>query len=258
MRSFPSLLLVIGTAVQLLLSPISAADVPSTEECMQEGVFCFEVLKGQRYSYRIRQDSEPVLFSLFARREPRNGDYASYTWNISLSETIDIGHATLVFVSQDQPHPALKFDISRQEDEKTAFKLYEYKENDEEPWSLIGGNRKNEYIRNYERQEHSVKVTTLEKVDQLIGLESKNLTIEFTIKTELVNKEPSRESITIVTTDGHYFFKDKQEIREYREKRRIAKQKEAARTNMTIIIISVVVGLIVVSAIIFAIFKFRK
>ena len=183
---------------------------PSGDQCLTEGYFCFEVTKGPRYSYRIHPDEERVLFSMYAIRITNS----TFAWNMSLHESIDDGHASILFLQQGQEQPSLKLEVNKQEGDKLVFKLYEWL--GEKDWNQISIHRRAELYHDLVKQDHSVRFNTTPKFDELLGLESKNLTIGIQIKTDLVSGESAKELIEFSTQDGHYFFQDKPEIREYR------------------------------------------
>ena len=133
-------------------------DVPTQDECLQDGFFCFEVTRGPKYTYRIRPDDERAVFRVFARRllpsppvpvsaSSDDGSNSSTTvapptvatvaaaakadgelsWSLSFDSSIMDARADLEFVpieSPDSPAP-LRMTLIKQEDEKAVFKLFE-------------------------------------------------------------------------------------------------------------------------------------
>lgn len=255
-----SILLLLLTVVSLTWSePVDSGLPPTGDQCLTEGYFCFEVLKGPQYSYRIRQDDERVFYSLFATRvSGDNGTFASHTWNISLLESIDTGTAGLFFQEPDKDHPVIMLEVSKQQQEDSvSFKMYEWKEDvpvGQDNWKFVVTKMSKDYYRTpVQRDLHSVKFTTTPKVDEMIGLSSKNLTIGFKMSVDQIGGESSTDSFDFGTHDGHYFFDDKPEIREYREKRRQARQQEKAQSTTILIIVLSIIAVIVVSAVVIAI-----
>lgn len=254
---------------------------PTADECLTPGFFCFEVTKGPRYGYRIHPDEEKVLFAVWASRVDNN----TFNWNMSLHESIDWATASLLFLPNDgndvegsgdsssessssssssassssSTQPALKLEVNKMEDQRITFQCYEWSD-EKGGWSYVTKNR-NKELNLFSKpisEMHSVRFTSYPMFDKLLGLEDRNLTIGISMKTELVWGEVSNEAIDFSTQDGHYFMRDKPEIREFREKRRIARQMEKAAMSNAIIISLSILGIIVVTAIVIAIFLISR
>lgn len=243
---------------------VSTTGVPTKDECTMDGIFCFEALREHKYSYKVKQDDERVLFTMYARRQNNSGsaDYTGHKWNIGLLPGIDVATATLEFLPTDGAPGAtseLQFHVVKMDEFPVTFSL---KKKSGDSWSVIGKSQRNEYytVAAEDKKDHEVTFTTTKKVGDLLGLEEKNVTIHFKIDIQQISGNAADDHLEIMTEDAHVIFKDKPEIREYREKRRQAKRKEQEEQahTMTIIIIAVVTALIIISGIIFAVFKCRK
>lgn len=260
-------LLVAVTGLQLS-STIVAADeqpmppqadptmVPTAEECTTDGVFCFEVSKGPKYAYKIQKEDDPPLFTALGKRMTQNEDGNNrHSWSLNLDKSIDEGEAAIMFVPSDGTPALLKMVLKREVGEMPRIKLYR-REDAAATWKQVVRDIK-DFITEVKPEDNSVSFQTSEKFDGQMGLETKNQTIDFTLKMEIMNGDSVGEVISFQTKDVHVHFKDNPEIREWRE-RRLAEQRQEAADLMTIVIIAVVVALIVIAGIVFAVLKFRK
>lgn len=255
--SGPRCTLLVLLALVMISATHAELDAPPEKEaCLKDGFFCFEVTKGPKYSYQIYKDDSEVLFNIHARRSAQTGE-GTHSWTAHISKQVDTGKANFAFRDFNTENPLVKFTIEKKGNRPQTLDVFEW---EREQWTLLRGSRLAGWLTGgaaMEETPNGVKFQTNQAFDTKIGLENKNLTIRFSMETEAMTNNAPNQNVDFLTHDGHYFLKDKPEMRTWLEKRREIKSKEKA-TKLTIIIVSVVVGVLVVAGIVFAICKFRK
>lgn len=226
--------------------------VPSPDHCLNDGYFCFEVkipaaTGKHEYSYQVWPDDPDLLFSIYGVRTSRRGDYCTHAWNMSLDHTIDEAVVYLQFRQMNERHPVIAIEVKKMVEQPVIFNFWRFV-NDK--WLELARKDMWDRFHGLEMDVHSFKFETTELLDQELGLESKQLVINFNMNVTKVNMTDFGKKIKFTTeSDGaRYIFGEKSALRPVYQ--RDEKESAPGVTLVTVVVLSCIASALFLLAVI--------